>query len=394
VLLSAAAPLMVSAITASRTGIDDPAVVSLRVLAFVVMLSGLVDAYTLLLNAHSRFAAPGLAAASNALAATALLAAAPHLGLAVLIAGTISGLLLQAAILWWIGRSTGVIVSWRRSSELKDALQAGRSVTPALLFSNIALLIPTTAASHLGEGVVAALSMAMRFHLAVTHAAAIAVSTVLLPRFATAFALGRPGDISSMLRGGLPFAAATGVACVLWVGIAGPDFVRLLLQRGEFDGEAAALVSTAWLWLSVGVFPTVWGTALAKVLQARQLGRQLSALSLIGAIAAAATAAVAATSGSFTLLSAAMAAAMMTTTAGCAWCVNHALRHAGSVDGRIQSGAAAAGCAIAIALVLHLLGPLEVGPWGVLFTTTVLLVFIAVPLLRRRYRRSATEASP
>ncbi len=394
VLLAAAASLIVPTITARGTGIDEAALVSLRVLAFLVLLNGLADAYALLLNAHSRFAAPALAPAANALVATALLAAVPHWGLANLLAGTIAGLLVQTAILWWIGRHAGITIHWRRSGELREAMQAGRSFMPALLFSNLTLLVPTAAASHLGEGAVAALSMAMRFHLAATHAAAIAVSSVLLPRFASALALRRPGDVKAMLRGGFPFAIAIGIGCVVWIGVAGPEFVRLLLQRGAFDEKAAALVSTSWLWLSIAVFPSVWGTALAKALQAMQLGRQLSALALFGMLAASVTAVAASATGSFVLLSSALPSALVATTIGCAWCVNRALGRGGQLESHVQSGAAVVALAVALASILQMVGPLPVGPWGVLVASSLFIAIAAALLLGQRRMQIRSRTPP
>lgn len=295
-LVSALAPAFVYVLAGSAPAtISTPAVTALRALAFLLLLNSLVDCIGFALNAHHRFAAAAAAPILNALVSSAILAAAPDMGLMNLIVGTLIGVICQLIIIVGAAHRAGIRVSWGRHSELPRVLRTGSAILPALGFSNLSVLAPSLFAARIGEGAVAVLSIASRLHGALTQVLAIALSTVLLPHFARALAQNDSGKVASDLQSGLPTVNALSVVIVIWVAVAGPGLVALLFQRGAFDSEATTAVASAWLWLTLGLGPSVWGTALAKALQAMQLGGLMSRIAALtfGVLASCAAAGVA-----------------------------------------------------------------------------------------------------
>lgn len=282
VLISVTAPTLVAALVGSdEAGIGKPAVVALQALAFLLMLNALVDCLGLALNAHRRFAVAAAAPAVNALVSSAILAAAPEWGLANLIAGTLIGVLLQLVVVVIAVYRAGIQVARGRSSQVHQILSGGSAMLPGLLLSNVATFVPQAFAVRLGEGAVTALSLAGRLHGALTQVFAIALSTVLLSHFAQALARQETARVAASLREGFPTVRALGIIVALWVAMAGSGFVALIFERGAFDSAATAAVAAAWLCMAVGLVPIVWGIALAKVLQAMQLGAVLSRISAL-----------------------------------------------------------------------------------------------------------------
>jgi putative peptidoglycan lipid II flippase len=277
IAISVLAPTLVSALVGAQgTAITAPAVTALRALAFLLLLNAVVDCVGLALNAHHRYVATTAAPIVNALSATAILAAAPDWGLTNLIAGTLAGLLLQLIVVLGAAHRAGIRLAGARYDQVAETIRTGAAILPGVAFSNLALLLPSTFAARIGEGAVSAFSIASRLHGALTQVLAIALSTVLLPHFAHAIASDESRRVVDWLRIAFPTICALGIVLVLWVGLAGPGAVALIFERGSFDAAATTSVASVWLWLTVGLFPSVWGIALAKVLQAMQLGGLLS----------------------------------------------------------------------------------------------------------------------
>jgi putative peptidoglycan lipid II flippase len=259
----------------------DAAVFSLRALAFLLVLNALADCLGLALNAHRSFGLAALAPTANAFVASVLLMSAPDWGLANLVAGTLLGVIAQLLLVAYGMRLKHIKIAWSLDSEWREVLRVGSSIIPGLVFANASAAVPTLVAASLGEGVVAAFSVALRLHGAATQAFTIALSTVLLPHFA--LAIGRADDrfIRNWLASAFFPTSIVAFAAVLWVGLEGHSFVSIVYQRGAFDASASHMVAVSWFFLTLGLFPSAWGVSIAKVLQALRLGGIMSGIALL-----------------------------------------------------------------------------------------------------------------
>jgi putative peptidoglycan lipid II flippase len=283
IVLSAAAPWIVSLLAPdSASSVQDAAVASLRVLAFLLLLNSLVDCLSLALSAHGSFAVAAFAPTANALVASALLAALPDWGLHNLIWGTLLGFFVQLTLVAAEVRRRGITVIWNVRVKLASVATAGASIVPGLVFANLSVLVPQIIAARMGDGAVATFSFAARLHGAATQVLAMALSAVLLPYFAHAVGRGDHAAIVAALRKGFPIIALIVVAALLWVGLVGDHFVSLIFEHGAFDKTATTAVSVTWFWLTVGLLPAIWGVVLAKVLQALRLGGTMSLIAFFG----------------------------------------------------------------------------------------------------------------
>jgi putative peptidoglycan lipid II flippase len=262
----------------------DAATYSLRALAFLLVLNVLVDCLGLALNAHRSFALAALAPTANALVASALLLAAPDWGLANLVSGTLLGVLVQLLLVAYAMRLRRIRIAWSVASEWREIFRVGSSIVPGLIFANASAAVPTIVAASLGEGAVAAFSVALRLHGAATQAFTIAVSTVLLPHFALAVGRADSNFIRNWLANAFLPATLIALATTLWVGLEGQTFVSLVYQRGAFDATATGTVAGAWFLLTLGLLPSVWGVSMAKVLQAFRLGGTMSGIAFAALI--------------------------------------------------------------------------------------------------------------
>lgn len=324
--LALLSPLVVELIAPNASiEVQSVAAHALSILSFLLVLNALADSMSLALNAHGAFAVAALAPAINIAIASALLISFPSWGLDNLIWGTLIGLAAQALVV--------ACEFWRRRIRLRSPLTAdlgpsiavGAAILPGVAFANLSTFVPPLLAARLGDGAVSAFSIAMRLHGAVTQVFVVALSTVLLPHFSLAVGRGDIESISKQLRAGLPFALLGSILAFSWVGISGNDFVAVLLQRGAFDSEATAAVSTTWFWLSLGLFPVIWGTVLAKVLQAQQLSGILSRLSFLGLFLVTTLGWILAKYMGVNGLALAVSLAFLATAAGCHWQTSRSL---------------------------------------------------------------------
>lgn len=338
-MVSVSAPALVAALVGSdEAAIRKPAVVALQVLASLLLLNALVDCVGLALNAHRRFAVAAAAPTVNALASSAILAAAPEWGLANLIAGTLVGVLLQLVVVLTAAYRAGIQVARGRSGQVQQILSGGGAMLPGLLLSNLGTFVPQAFAVRLGEGAVTALSLAARIHGALTQVFAIALSTVLLSHFAQAVARQDTARVAASLREGFPTVRALGIIVALWVAIAGSGFVALIFERGAFDSAATAAVAVAWLCMAVGLVPIVWGIALAKVLQAMQLGAVLSRVSALALAVLTAACAVGVALESLPIIAYGTVLSYAATAVALAGAVNGRLSLRGRTADRLPSG--------------------------------------------------------
>lgn len=385
VVVSALAPMLITALVGGASGAAMvPGITALRALAFLLLLNALVDCLGLALNAHHRYGAAAAAPIVNAAVASAILLAVPQWGLLNLIVGTLVGALCQLAVVLAAAHRASIRVVWGRHTELRLALRSGVAILPGLGFSNLALLVPSAFAARIGDGAVAALAIANRLHGALTQVLAIALSTVLLPHFARAIARGDGARVAADLRNGFPAVAALGAVAAIWVAVAGPGVVALIFERGAFDATATLAVARAWLWLTAGLIPTVWGIALAKALQALQLGVLLSRISGLALLVLLGICAVGVAQRELAVIAAAIGLSALVAASACASAAGPYLASETSRERRLPSGTLVTLMVFALSYGLSIVAPETLSrPFVIAVTAALVCVAVAIALKSR-----------
>ncbi len=277
IAISVASPSLIATFAVNTDSpVAESAIASLRILAFLLFINVLADCLSLALHAHGSFAIAAFAPTANVVVASALLVSFPDWGLGNLVWGTLLGLLVQLLLIAAEIRRRKIGLRFNGLGDVKLVVYASAAILPGLLFANVSLLVPQVIAAELGEGVVAAFSMAMRLYGAATQVLAMTLSAVLLPYFARAVGVKEYASVAMQLYQGFPLVALISVAATLWVGLVGEALISLLFERGAFDTSASIAVSTTWFWLTVGLLPFVWGVVVAKVLLALRLAGAMS----------------------------------------------------------------------------------------------------------------------
>jgi putative peptidoglycan lipid II flippase len=387
-LMSLAAPQIIGLLgTGSNTseGVVH-AVTALRLLAFILLLNMLADCLSLALNAHGKFVLAATAPIANVAVASLVLLLAPTWGLHNLIVGTLAGVSIQLLITIVGSRLAGIRPSFARVPGEHLRFEGGASILPGQLFFHLSSLVPVAFAIRLGEGSVTVLAFAMRLNGAVTQVAVIAVSTVLLPYFANALAAGRPDIVLNGLRASALPIALLGLVVTAWVVFAGPAFIAIAFERGAFDAQSTALVATAWVWLAIGLAPLLWGTALAKALQAKQLGSTLSAIAFMSLVTQIVVCSVAWTLDSIDLLAFAISTASLVAAIGCTAAVRRHFATDGAAIASLRYTVVpfSAALVFAISLSPHLLAFREAWQAGIAIAIAVTAASAAVLVKSRR----------
>lgn len=213
-----------------------------------------------LLQARDRFATTALVPMLPALGSLLLAFAGPADGMAHRLAlgftaGAVAALVLQAS---W------VVSGWRRDGAVRPELAAGardlarnlHSVPWVAVAFGCALLLPMLQrgwASTQGPGSVAALGYAMQLLAIPSALLVMPIATVLLPRLTELVRGGAHAAFSRLLAdSALLIALASLLLSALLAGLAGP-IVDVLLQRGQFSPEDAAVTAGTLRALAIGL---------------------------------------------------------------------------------------------------------------------------------------------
>lgn len=290
--LAAIVALMAAPIVQLSAPLADPAVTvaatySLRVLSLLLLLNALADFLGLLLNAELRFAAAALAPISNAAVASAFLLMAPELGLANLVWGTLLGLATHVAVLIYSLKRARIQIHFSAPAGGGHVRTIGRlsvAALPAVVIANVSSNIPSLLAAGFGPGAVSAFSYAWKLSQAATQVAGIAVGTVLLPHFSVMLARKDYASISASTSRIVPLIFAIGGLALIWVWVAGEPFLATAFKRGKFSSDDVQVVHRVWLWLALGLAPSIASIALAKVIQASQGFTQLAWFGFAGIV--------------------------------------------------------------------------------------------------------------
>jgi putative peptidoglycan lipid II flippase len=247
-IVDALAPRMSEPVRAMSTAFGT-------VLAWSLPAGALTTLFTLVLNAHHRFALAALAyLANNVIFLAVLLLFAPSLGARVLPLAAMAGPILTVLVLAMQLTRLGLLRRvrpdlsrpffqpfWRLSRML--LLSFGIGSTGGLLMSS-QLIIRSFAADY-GEGAIAALGYAFRLYYVPLSLIASPAATLALPMVASLYAAGRLRDIGQICRQVFLWGLIIlfPAAIIAW---GGADLiVHVFLRRGNFDAEAARITAEA-----------------------------------------------------------------------------------------------------------------------------------------------------
>jgi putative peptidoglycan lipid II flippase len=264
-------PIMGLFMPAGQTAMIAAAAAALRLSGLILIPILLADFLALILNSHGRFFAAAFAPLVNALVSIAGLWFWHALDLQALVWTLLVGSLAQCVVVVFALARMGLNFPARTEAakgEVRTTLALGLPLLPAMMLANSAAAIVQFRAASLGEGVVAAYGYASRLHGALAQVLVIGLSTVLLPHFAALWARGEREEITILFRR-LARCTVLAVAYVTpGIVLMGETATSILFQRGVFDAEHAAQVSGLWALLTLSLFPSAFGTFIAKFCQA------------------------------------------------------------------------------------------------------------------------------
>jgi putative peptidoglycan lipid II flippase len=287
------APISSGLIQLTARSFDDSTMSTVTVMVYalmpVLLLNGLTGYWSGFLNARHRFTAAAIVPLATPLSvAAALLVLWDAWGIYTMVAGTLVGGLIEAALLAVIALRSGLPLFADRKYKLKSSnglfgqfLQAAGS--NALIGAT--LLVDQAMAAMLAPGSVSALSFGTRVTAVVIGLGTMALATALLPQFSLLVAGSRFAELRALLK---QFCSLTVVVTVpltaLLVGTS-EWLVAVLFQRGSFSVSDAALVADVQsvYALQIPFFSlSMIAVRLISAMQANKLLVLCSALSLMG----------------------------------------------------------------------------------------------------------------
>lgn len=264
-------PLLSLFMPAGQSGATASAALALKFAGFMLVPIIVGDFIALVLNSHERFFAASLAPLVNALVSSIGLLLWPRANLEALIAtlllGSFSQCLVVIVALLKLPHSSFICGSPPRGEILKTLLLA-LPLLAATMFSNAVTAIVQFQTAAFGEGAVSLYGYASRLHGALAQVLVIGLSTVLLPHFAVLWSSNRREEILALFRRLARSVLLISAYATLGIYTLGASATRFLLQRGAFDEHQTMQVSWLWALLSLALFPSAFGTFIAKFSQA------------------------------------------------------------------------------------------------------------------------------
>ena len=267
-------PLMVWLTPVSSEVVQNAAAASFAILAFSVLANGLIDYFSLLLNAHHRYVAAALGPAVNATVSSLIFFAWPEWGIDNLVWGLVTGMVLQLLIALVACHHSGIHLNLLSSGWRHDALKRVYQLTLPILLG-VALANANNAVIQFfsavtGDGGVSTLGYANRLHGAFLQVVIMGVSAFLLPNFSGLSASGKHHEIHAILLQTFRLSLLVAIIMLIAIATLGNDVITLLLQRGRFDQQAVENVAFIWLIYTIALLPIAWGIFIAKYFQAVQ----------------------------------------------------------------------------------------------------------------------------
>jgi len=217
----------------------------------VVVVEGVAILWAAVLNAGERFA---LAAVTPliipSMTIISILVMGETWGIYSLVAGVVSGCVLEMALVGWGVRRQGfsLIPRWygrwyRLNSATRQVLRQYVPMLAGQFLASGSLLVDQSIATTLGSGSVAALSYGNKIVAALMGVGSLALGTAVLPYFSKMVAADDWSGVRNTLKTyGCLILLATIPLTLALVYLSEP-LVRLLFQRGAFTAEDTSLVS-------------------------------------------------------------------------------------------------------------------------------------------------------
>jgi putative peptidoglycan lipid II flippase len=226
----------------------------------IVVLLGLTGLVAAVLQAHGKFGATAFVPVLwNVVIIVGLLAATPFVAdgdrITVYAVAIVLGTLAQ--LVWLLpslrGKGPFPLSLGLRSARVRQVLRLMLPVTLGLGLININLLVAAAFASLVSDESVRAIDAAFRLYLLPQGIFSVAIATVLFP---TISRLAAREDVEGMRR-----TLAEGLRQIVFMLLPASAFllvlsepvVRLVFQRGEFDGASTALTSEALVFFALGL---------------------------------------------------------------------------------------------------------------------------------------------
>ena len=251
---------------------------------FFVLLPGLVvcglsTTWSAVLNAGHKFALAALSPALTPIVILGLiLAFGPAWGIHAVAAGTIGGMVLEAAVVGWALRRQGFSVvpkALRRDAALNEVIgQFAPMVAGAFLMSS-SPLIDQSMAAMLGPGSVSALGYGNKVVALILSIGSLALSTAVLPYFSRMVAAGDWAGVRHTLRTyvRLMLIATLILAAVLVV--CAEPIVRVLFERGSFTAKDTRVVAVVTACFALQIPFYVAGILGVRLLNALGMSRSI-----------------------------------------------------------------------------------------------------------------------
>lgn len=242
----------------------------LKIMSPIMILGGIIGIYYGLLVSHKKFMLPNLSpTVMSLIIICAIIATRNHsTGLVLAVATTIGAfcqLVMQIPSVSELGYKFRPNFDFLNNIELN---QIGELLFPAVLSSSIGqvhIYIDMFFASQLQEGVWTAIGYANRVFQFPLGVLVTAFLVPLFPLFAKLVSQKEYGEVTYYFRKGIGMLNFLGVPVVFLIALLGFDGIRLVFERGAFDGHATVLVSEALFYLSLGLIPYVFRDSVTRV---------------------------------------------------------------------------------------------------------------------------------
>lgn len=251
--------------------------------ALLIALNAPGDALGYLLAMRDRYYVAAAAPIGNALIGVGVLVSWPAGGPASLAISTAAGLAVQVVMCLVALRAFGfrlfgaVRQPMGRNAGWTEYMRLSGWILPGVVFVNLSLALPPVLLSHFGDGAVSSYGYAFRLHSFLVQSLVMTGSPILLSRFAELVAQRDELAIRQLLKRAAWWSVVLGVAVVTAVWTLGSGALEFLFS-GRFDAVAAQRVASHWLWLSLGLWASIFNVVLTKLWQGRGQAASLSIL--------------------------------------------------------------------------------------------------------------------
>lgn len=268
----------------SQMAAQEAASGALRLTAWTIFPLIVADFFGLILNSHGKFLAAALAPLLNAAISVASLWVWNDPDLSALVATLLIGTFGQLAfvIIAFLRLHTRISLDAAAArGEVRSTLTGSLPILPAVFLANATFAVVQLRVAEIGEGAVAVLGYASRFHLAALQVVMIGLSTVLLPHVSALLARGETGKINRLYRRLVRTTVLVTLAISVGIILFGESVVLVLLGYGAFGPENAQSVGMVWAILGLGLLPASIGTFIAKLAQAQARSGMILVSSII-----------------------------------------------------------------------------------------------------------------